>query len=156
MDGTNGPCAMMECLQPKKHRLSISAPDNISMKRLSPWGNLCQRCEIISWSNLAKEKISNGPRGKLIIQLSDTQDTHEELRNSECRMCQCLSMIKPGPLDSTRCQLRAYSARYVFGRVRKKALLSDLVDSVVIGIAPRGESVVACFSNGFFGISDTY
>jgi hypothetical protein len=155
MEGTNGSAQMMECFRPNKRRISISGPENMFLQRLSPSGNLCNRCEIIPWSSLAGEKIRNGSRGKLIIELSDTQDTHEELRNSDCRMCRCLSMIKPGHLDGTRCQLRAYSARHVFGRVRKKAWISELVDSVVIGVAPRGESVTACLSNGFFGIAGT-
>ena len=146
---------MAESPQPGKRRLSISALDDISIKRPTPWNNLCQRCEAVPWSSLAQEIIRSGSKGKLVIRLSDMHDTHEELRRSECKTCQGLSMIKPSHLDGTRCELRAYSARHVFGRVSKKALLSESIGSVLIGIVPRGKLVAACFPSGFFAITDT-
>jgi hypothetical protein len=97
---------------------------------------LCARCKSIKF-----EKISNwtvpDPIGLSVVNL---RATAEELKSADCGLCQMLGSVCPqSPEDrNNQCQLRAFSARAIFGPNRAVQLSSsDLFpDIAIFGVVP--------------------
>jgi hypothetical protein len=72
--------------------------------------SICDRCSAIKWAELAaKSPVSKS--GKMVLTLSDS---HSSLRQSACRVCQLLALIKPPSLDDQPCHLKAFSSMLSF------------------------------------------
>lgn len=71
--------------------------------------NLCARCAQTPWADFAKEKLHNHESSVQI------PESHEELRNSVCRLCQLLSLLKDPASDDgeTLCSIESVDPMFI-------------------------------------------
>jgi hypothetical protein len=63
------------------------------------------RCSSISWASIAEHRPYHDGRN-----ISKITESHDQLKQSDCRMCRLLATIKPPDLDGSGCTLRAFPA----------------------------------------------
>ena len=112
-----------------------------------PAYSLCARCIKLPWADL-RQRRPESSKGELVARVPDS---HLQLLQSSCEVCQLLALVKPPSLDTARCFLRLYSGAKVLsaasGRRRK-----GFKDCSVMGVAPTGKSYTACQATGFVAV----
>lgn len=95
--------------------------------------------------------------------ISKITESHDQLKQSDCRMCRLLATIKPPDLDGSGCTLRAFPAwealrwPYSLGMSHVNTKLKEGDDSVIVGICREDfdsfiQPTKACLKNGCLGI----
>ncbi|KAI1865417.1 uncharacterized protein JN550_008465 [Neoarthrinium moseri] len=77
---------------------------------VSGHNDICARCQAVPWAELA---LSDPPTSDQGVKIMDIPETHQDLKTSQCRVCQLLATIKQAEYDDSACTLLRFCARPV-------------------------------------------
>lgn len=113
---------------------------------------LCNLCAQVDWSTLATNGLIRS--GETHQKLRPLNETFEELRNSDCRLCRIVALIKPASLDGIPCFLTAFTISFALHDGDAwMSLYSGSSEDAILGIWEEYQPLNSPYNHRYLGVT---